>query len=97
VRSERQLLEQLDFNLLFRWFVGLGIDAPVWHATVFTKNRDRLLAGDVAEALLAGVLRQADSTFNPPPLPDPVRIVDLEVGPHRPIAGLDRSVLTSRQ
>src|SRR5215217_4495387 len=43
VRSERQLIEQLDYNLLFRWFVGLGMDAPVWHPTTFTKNRDRLL------------------------------------------------------
>lgn len=61
VRSERQLIEQLDFNLLFRWFVGLSLDAPVWHPTVFTKNRDRLLAGDVAGAFLAGVLRTADA------------------------------------
>ena len=45
VRSERQLLEQLDYNLLFRWFVGLSMDAPVWDVTVFTKNRERLLAG----------------------------------------------------
>jgi len=43
IRSERQLMEQLDYNLLFRWFVGLGMDAPVWVPTVFTKNRDRLL------------------------------------------------------
>lgn len=50
VRLERQLMEQLDYNLLFRWFVGLSIDAPVWDVTVFTKNRERLLAGDVAEA-----------------------------------------------
>src|SRR3954463_13350859 len=42
IRSERQLMERLDFDLLFRWFVGLGIDDPVWDATVFTKNRDRL-------------------------------------------------------
>ncbi|MGQ0648551.1 MAG: transposase, partial [Gemmatimonadaceae bacterium] len=61
VRSERQLMEQLDFNLLFRWFVGLSLDAPVWHPTVFTKNRDRLLAGDIAGAFLAGVLRTADA------------------------------------
>src|SRR5262245_20282841 len=45
VRSERQLMEQLDYNLLFRWFIGLGVDDPVWDVTVFTKNRDRLLAG----------------------------------------------------
>ena len=43
VRSERQLMEQMQYDLLFRWFVGLGIDDPVWVATVFTKNRDRLL------------------------------------------------------
>jgi len=60
VRSERQLMEQLDFNLLFRWFVGLSVDAPIWHPTVFTKNRDRLLDGDIAGAFMAGVLRAAD-------------------------------------
>jgi transposase len=48
VRSERQLMEQLDYNLLFRWFVGLSLDAVVWDVTVFTKNRDRLIAGDIA-------------------------------------------------
>jgi transposase len=46
VRSERQLMEQLDDNLLFRWFVGLSVDEAVWDATVFSKNRDRLLQGD---------------------------------------------------
>ena len=56
VRSERQLMEQLDFNLLFRWFVGLGIDDPVWDATVFTKNRNRLLDADVAAKFMAAVL-----------------------------------------
>ena len=59
VRSERQLMEQLDYNLLFRWFVGLNADDPVWDATVFTKNRDRLLAGDVAHAFFEAVLGQA--------------------------------------
>jgi transposase len=59
VRSERQLMEQLDYNLLFRWFVGLNADDPVWDATVFTKNRDRLLAGDVAQAFFEAVLAQA--------------------------------------
>ncbi len=59
VRSERQLMEQLDYNLLFRWFVGLNADDPVWNATVFTKNRDRLLAGDVAQAFFEAVLAQA--------------------------------------
>ena len=48
VRSERQLMEQLDYNLLFRWFVGLSQDAAVWDVTVFTKNRERLIAGDIA-------------------------------------------------
>ena len=61
IRSERQLIEDLQYNLLYRWFVGLGLDAPVWHATTFTKNRERLLAGDVAEAVLQGVLRQAQA------------------------------------
>ena len=48
VRSERQLMEQMQYNLMFRWFVGLGIDDPVWVATVFTKNRDRLLTTDMS-------------------------------------------------
>ena len=56
VRSERQLMEQLDYNLLFRWFVGLSIDDPVWDATVFCKNRDRLLNGDIAAKFFASVL-----------------------------------------
>ena len=58
VRSERQLMEQLDYNLLFRWFVGLGVDDPVWDVTVFTKNRDRLLEGEVAGKFLRAVLDQ---------------------------------------
>lgn len=56
VRSERLLMEQLDYNLLFRWFVGLSMDDAVWDATVFCKNRDRLLDGDIAAKFLAGVL-----------------------------------------
>ena len=52
-------MEQLDYNLLFRWFVGLGIDDPVWHPTAFTKNRDRLLEGEVAAKFLAAVLGHA--------------------------------------
>jgi len=56
VRSERQLMEQLDYNLLFRWFVGLSADDAVWDATVFCKNRDRLLDGDIAAKFFAGVL-----------------------------------------
>jgi transposase len=59
VRSERMLMEQLDYNLLFRWFVGLNMDEPVWDATVFSKNRQRLLEGDVAQAFLGKVLEQA--------------------------------------
>jgi transposase len=56
VRSERQLMEQLDYNLLFRWFVGLSADDPVWDATVFCKNGDRLLDGDIAAKFFARVL-----------------------------------------
>ncbi len=56
IRSERQLMEQMQYNLLFRWFVGLGIDDPVWVATVFTKNRDRLLNTDIARKFLAALL-----------------------------------------
>lgn len=52
VRSERQLMEQVTYNMLFRWFIGLSMDAPVWDVTVFTKNRDRLLEGDVAVSFL---------------------------------------------
>ena len=59
VRSERQLMEQLDYNLLFRWFVGLSMDDPIWDPTVFTKNRDRLFQGDIAQAFFAAVLTQA--------------------------------------
>jgi transposase len=56
VRSERQLMEQLGYNLLFRWFVGLSVDEPVWDPTVFSKNRDRLLAGDIAAEFMGAVL-----------------------------------------
>ena len=59
IRSERLLMEQLDCNLLFRWFVGLNMDDAVWDATVFSKNRDRLLEGDVAEAFFDQVLAEA--------------------------------------
>ncbi len=59
VRSERLLMEQLDYNLLFRWFVGLNMDDPVWDVTVFTKNRERLLEGDIAQAFFDAVLTQA--------------------------------------
>jgi transposase len=56
VRSERQLMEQLTYNIMFRWFVGLSMDASVWDVTVFTKNRDRLLEGDIAHRFLAAIL-----------------------------------------
>ena len=60
IRSERQLMEQLDYNILYRWFVGLNLDDPVWVPTVFTKNRERLLRGDIANAFLAEVLQEAE-------------------------------------
>jgi len=60
IRSERQLMEQLDYNLLFRWFVGLNPDDPVWVPTVFTKNRDRLIEGNIAEAFLQEILQAAN-------------------------------------
>lgn len=63
IRSERQLMEQLDYNLLFRWFVGLEMDELVWDVTVFTKNRDRLLEGDIARGFLAAIL--ADGQVKP--------------------------------
>src|SRR5882762_2895850 len=53
IRSETQLMEQLQYNLLFRWFVGLGVDEPVWVPTVFTKNRDRLLNAQIARKFLS--------------------------------------------
>jgi transposase len=63
VRSERQLMEQLTYNMMFRWFVGLAMDAPVWDVTAFTKNRDRLLEGDIAAAFLQALL--ADPQVKP--------------------------------
>jgi transposase len=59
IRSERQLMEQLDYNLLFRWFVGLGIDDPVWDHSTYSKNRDRLLEADVAKKFLKAILAHA--------------------------------------
>ena len=56
IRSERQLMERLEYDLLFRWFVGIGVDAAVWDHSVFSKNRDRLLEGDIATRFLAAVL-----------------------------------------
>src|SRR3989441_6563743 len=59
IRSERQLMEQLDYNLLYRWFVGLSMNDPVWDPTVFTKNRDRLLTGEIHTRFFQRVLEQA--------------------------------------
>ena len=59
VRSERQLMEQLDYNLLFRWFVGLSPDDPIWDPTVFTKNRERLQEGDVYQKFMTKLLKPA--------------------------------------
>src|SRR5437868_2754216 len=63
VRSERQLMQQITYNMLFRWFIGLAMDAPVWDVTVFTKNRDRLMEGDIARRFLAAIL--ADPQVKP--------------------------------
>ncbi len=76
VRSERQLVEQLDYNLLFRWFVGLGMDDGVWNHAVFSKNRDRLLTSALAQQFFAEVNRQAkkfmsDEHFTVDGPPDP--------------------------
>src|SRR5881397_1808762 len=59
IRSERQLMEQLDYNLLFRWFVGLNMDDAVWDPSVFSKNRDRLLDSDIAALFFQAVLAEA--------------------------------------
>jgi len=59
IRSERMLMEQLNYNLLFRWFVGLNMDEEVWDVTVFTKNRERLLRGEIAQKFLQAVIGQA--------------------------------------
>jgi transposase len=61
VRSERLLMEEIDYSMLFRWFVGMNLDEPVWDVTVFTKNRNRLLEGDVAREFLCEVIAQADA------------------------------------
>jgi len=62
VRSERLLMEEIDYSMLFRWFVGMNLDEPVWDVTVFTKNRNRLLEGDVAREFLCEVVKQAQTT-----------------------------------
>ena len=61
IRSERLLMEEIDYSMLFRWFVGMNLDEPVWDATVFTKNRNRLLEGDVAREFLCEVVKQAQA------------------------------------
>jgi transposase len=61
IRSERLLMEEIDYSMLFRWFIGMNLDEPVWDATVFTKNRDRLLEGDVAREFLCEVVQQAQT------------------------------------
>src|SRR6184192_2905176 len=60
IRSERLLMEEIDYSVLFRWFVGMNMDEPVWDATVFTKNRDRLLEHNVAKVFFAQVWQQAE-------------------------------------
>ena len=60
IRLERQLMEQLDYNLLYRWFVGLGIDYPVWDHSTYSKNRDRLLEADIARKFLKGILEHPE-------------------------------------
>ena len=66
IRSERLLMEEFDYSVLYRWFVGLSLDDPIWDATTFTKNRDRLLAGDIADAFFAEVVAaiQADGLLS---------------------------------
>ena len=63
VRSERQLVEQIDYNLLFRWFVGLGMDDTMWNHAVFSKNRDRLLTSEVAQCFFAEVNQRAKAIY----------------------------------
>ena len=60
IRSERLLIEQLDYNLLFRWFVGLSVNDPVWHHSTFSKNRDRLFGAEVIGKLFRRVLAEAE-------------------------------------
>src|SRR6187401_1412733 len=59
IRSERLLMEEIDYSILFRWFVGLGLDEPIWSPTTFSKNRDRLLTGDIASAFFDAVRNRA--------------------------------------
>jgi transposase len=62
IRSERHLMERIEFDLLFRWFVGLGMDDPVWDHSTFSKNRDRLLEGAVASRFLSAILARISQT-----------------------------------
>ena len=64
IRSERLLMEQLDYNLLFRWFIGMEMDEPVWNDTVFTKNRDRLLNQDIARSCFRRVVERAQDLMS---------------------------------
>ena len=64
IRSERLLLEQLDYNLLFRWFVGMDMDEPIWDPTVFTKNRDRLLNQDITRSFFRRVVARAEGLMS---------------------------------
>jgi transposase len=64
IRSERLLMEQLDYNLLFRWFVGMDMDEPIWDPTVFTKNRDRLLNQDIARSFFRRVVERAEGLMS---------------------------------
>src|SRR5208283_1907811 len=90
VRSQKQVVEQLDYNLLFRWFVGLSLDEEVWDETVFTKNRERLIEGDIARKFMAAVLSQgsvkallSDDHFS-------VRHTDRGLGQHEELSSQGR-------
>jgi transposase len=99
IRSERQLMEQLDYNLLFRWFVGLTLDDPVWDPTVFTKNRQRLLDGEVALGFLDHVVDQARRPSRCPiqPKRGPGNFaVEQTAGSHSLAAGAHRVRRTAR-
>src|SRR5262249_60206256 len=61
IRSELLLMEEIDYSILFRWFIGLSLDEPIWSPTTFSKNRDRLLAGDIASAFFDAVRAQAEA------------------------------------
>jgi len=80
VLSERWLVEQIDYNLLFRWFVGLGMDGAMWDHAVFSKNRDRPLTSDVAQQFFSEVNRQADQAVHERPAHHGGRHVDSGLG-----------------